>query len=134
MKKIVILFILIYSILDAGECTGDSIDKVEYFAENAMTQVIDKFGGGQDKRIEIIDCKYNSYSGIFKVTASIYWNGRIMRSNNYNIEGIFKFDKNGDNPKFVRSYANKNVKNLEFWGTVAGGMMYLQSLSQDNNR
>lgn len=132
MKKLMLSCVITAGLLYGGQCSSDDYDRAEYFAEKAMSQIIDKFGGGRDERMDINKCRYNTYSKSFKLDVSIYWNGLINVGNKYNIDGTLKFDRNGNSPEFARSYANQNVKDLDFWRYVVGGIIVLNALAEKN--
>lgn len=115
----------------ARSCNSYERDKAEHFAEKAVGNLISKYGGGQDERFEISEYNINSYSGKYKLKIEIYWNGIIIRSNQYNIDGVLEFESDGSNAVFSQTYANQNVKDLKLWGTIAGGTILLGILASE---
>ena len=128
-----LIFLTFASQVSARKCDNDEWDKAEYFSENAGHQMVEKYGGGRDIRIQMNSCYYNSYSGIFKTTVGIYWNGSLVRSNKYNIDGEFKMKSDGSHVEFAEEYANEAVKDIRFWGYVAGGVVVLTAIANEKN-
>lgn len=108
-------------------CTINEQDKAEYYAEQAGMEIIEKYGGGQDERIEMISCSFNTYSQEFKLDIEVYWNGLMFRVNKYNIDGLLKLDYDGSNASFSRTYANQNVQDLE---VIIGTVIVLDTIGQ----
>ena len=129
----IILLITFASQANARKCDNDEWDKAEYFSEKAGEQMVAKYGGGRDIRVNMNSCQYNSYSEIFKTTVGIYWNGSVVRSNNYNIDGQFQMKSDGSQVKFSETYANEAVKDIRFWGYVAGGVVVLSAIANENS-
>jgi len=113
----------------ARSCDSNGQDKAEYFAEIAGNEIVDKFGGGQDIRVKVTSCDYNSYSELFKVEIEVYWSGAIFRSNKYNIDGMLKMKSDGTDTDFSQTYANERVKNLRFFRNLVGGAIVLGALA-----
>lgn len=134
MKKLVTCILLIMSIIQtslwAGSCSQSNYDKAEYFSEQAAQKIVGKYGGGQDIRMELRSCSYNSYSNIFKTVINIYWNGTLIRSNNYNIDGVLKFKSDGTLLDFARSYENQLVKDLNFY---IGSIIVFAAIAEGSN-
>ncbi len=115
----------------ARPCNTYERDKAEYFAEKAGKKIISEYGGGQDERVNITSCEYNSYSKIFKLKMEVYWNGSIFRENKYNVDGVLKLKSDGTDVDFSQTYANQNVKDLSFFKTIAIGTLALGALSAE---
>jgi uncharacterized membrane protein len=113
----------------AAECSRYERDKAQSLAERAAEKIIAKFMGGRDLRLNLESCEFNSYDSKFRTKVGIYWNGAIVRSNSYNTDGLLSFNGDGSNANFSQSYASQSVKDLTFWGTVAGGALVLGALS-----
>ncbi len=114
-----IIFILLsltilQSSLWGRSCSSNEYDKAEYFSEKATKKIVSKYGGGQDIRSELRSCSYNSYSQEFKTKINIDWNGRLISSNHYNVDGILKFKSDGTLIDFSKTYENEAVKDLNF--------------------
>lgn len=135
MKRIIGLALVAASLLPAQSlarsCNTYERDKAEYFAEKAGEKLISGYGGGQDERINIASCEYNSYSEIYKLKIEVYWNGSIFRENNYNVDGVLKLKSDGTDVDFSQTYANQNVKDLSFFKTIAIGTFALGALSAE---
>lgn len=116
----------------ARECDRDEYDKAEYLSERAGAMLVEKLGGGKDKRVSVSSCEYNSYSGIFKTRIDVYWNGIFFSDNHYNIAGELKMNSNGSGVEFSRNYANEAVESLEMWGLLAGVVVLGVVASQPN--
>jgi len=129
----VIIFLTFASQANARKCDNDEWDKAEYFSERAGEQMVDKYGGGRDIRVNMNSCNYNSYSGIFKTTVGIYWNGSMVRGNKYNIDGEFQMKSDGSKIEFDETYANSAVDDIRFWGYVAGGVVVLSAIASESN-
>lgn len=130
-----LVFCFVYSLsslIHAGSCDSDEYDKGEYFAEKAGIKMVDKYGGGRNIRVIMRSCKYNSYSGKFKIKIEIYWDGSMFSDNRYNIDGELKLNSDGDNVEFSETYANDNVKDIRFWGYVVGGAVVLGAIATEN--
>ncbi len=113
----------------ARSCNGSEYDKAEYFSEKAGKKMVEKYGGGQNIRVNMTSCSYNSYSGKFKTKIEIYWDGSVFSSNNYNIDGELTMTSEGTKAEFSETYANSNVEDIRFWGYVIGGAIVLGTLS-----
>ena len=119
-KKYVCLFILLLISTPAlaSPCSNFQFDKASHFAEIAGKKIIEKYGGGQDKRVNIHRCDYNSYSKKFKVVVGIRWSGAVFRENKYNVDGELTLVESGRSSSFSRTYASQNVKDLGFFSDM----------------
>jgi len=123
----------------ARECNSYERDKAEAFAEQAAKELVDKFGGGQDIRVEVTSCNYNTYSKKFKIGVNIYWNGAIFRSHHYELDGILTVNEDGTQAEFARTWANQRLKDLETlkkWvvgGIIVIGVLNALGKSEQNN-
>jgi len=81
--------------------------------------------------VELISCQYNSYSQKYKVAIEIRWNGLIFRTNQYLIRGILKFNLLGEKLRFSQTYANENVKDLDFFQKFGAGLIILSGMSEN---
>ena len=132
MKKLVSVLgisILIMSNAYARECNNYERDKAEYFAEQAGKQIVDEIGGAVDLYTEVMSCKYNTYSGLYKLKINVHFNGQFIRSNHYEVDGILKLKSDGTKVSFSQTWANQNFKSLVFWEKVAIGTIVLADIS-----
>ena len=134
---IILIMLLVWIVLFPNvafsrKCDKSEYDKAEYFTEKAGAKLVEKFGGGSNIRVNMTSCDYNSYSEIFKTRVEIYWNGMIRGSREYNIDGILKMRSDGVQSEFAETYASSNVKNLRFWGYLAGGAVVLGVLISES--
>lgn len=127
------LLLLIGSITYARECNGYERDKAEYHAEKAGEEMVSDFGGGRNIRVDLSSCSYNSYSKIFKLNVQIHWDGALWESNHYEIDGILKLDSNGNKLSFAKTYANDNVKDLDFYKNMARGALIFAALANNTD-
>lgn len=127
---IVVLFLPMHCL--ASSCSVYQEDKAQHFAELAGEKIISKYGGGQDERVELESCEYNSYSESFKLEIDVHWNGAFNSDNYYNIEGILKLDSDGTNTEFSQTYANQNVEDLEFFGKLVGATIFIGALAAES--
>lgn len=116
------------------KCNQTEWDKAEYYAGKASGKIVDSLGGGQDVNTQISTCRYNSFSKKYKVDMSIYWSGLILKNNKYNIDGKLVMNADGADSNFSETYANKKVKDLRFWDTLAKGAYYLGTLESQNSK
>lgn len=104
------------------------------YADRAGRQIMSSAGGGQDFRSVVKAWSYDSIASEFEIKMEVYFNGSIFRSNNYNVDGVLTVKRDGSNPKFSRTYANSNFRELEStmnWiGGIAAGVIVLNELSQ----
>lgn len=112
------------------KCNQEQYDKYEFYSEKASTKIVDMLGGGQDVRVSVSGCSYNTFSKIFKLNMEIYWSGLFFKNNKYNIDGVIKMDKDGNDAAFSEKYANQRVKKLRFWADIAKGIYYLGTLDK----
>lgn len=131
-KTIVLLTCCFFSSAYARECSVSERDKAEYFAEKAGNEIISKYGGGQDKRTNVSSCSYNSYSKIFSLDISVYWNGSMIRENHYNVDGVLKLNANGTPVNFSQTYANENVEDLSLFYSFIEFAVMAEELSAEN--
>lgn len=108
---IFLLFFIFTTDTLARSCNSDEKDKGEYFSEKAGMRIISKYGGGQNKRVKVSDCEFNSYSNEFKIKIEIYWNGAIFSDSSYNVDGILKLRLDGSQVNFVQTLALSRWKN-----------------------
>lgn len=113
----------------AGTCTASEQDKAEYLAEKAGREIIEEYGGGQDERVKLTSCSFNSYTQTFKLNIEVYWSGLIFSFNKYNVDGYLELDYDGSDARFSRTYANENVKNLEL---LVGTVILLDILTDES--
>lgn len=126
---LLLLAVALQSALWGRTCTSRDYDKAEYFSDKAAKKIISKYGGGDDIRMEMHSCGYNSYSEEFKTDISIYWNGSLIGSNHYNVDGILKFKSDGTLIDFSKTYENQAVKDLGFWQ----GVIVFAALAAENS-
>ena len=115
------------------KCNQSEWDKAEYYTEIAANKIIDKLGGGQDIYTNINSCRYNSFSKKYKINTEVHWSGVLFKNNKYNIDGELAMNADGSETSFSETFANKKVKDLRFWDTLAKGAYYLGTLDQKNN-
>lgn len=115
----------------AAECGSFERDKAQTFAERAGDRVVQKYLGGRDIRVALRGCEFNSYDGKFRVKVEINWNGAIVRSNSYNVDGNLTFDRDGSNSNFSQTYASESVRELSMWGAIVGGVVVLGMLGAE---
>jgi|GEM_PF-3493053 len=139
MKKIILLssalsFIFISFAAISRTCDQYENDKAEYLSGKAGQNLVGKFGGGNNVRVEITACEYNSYTGLFKTNIGVYWDGKFFSENHYNIDGELQMNSDGSEAKFSQTYANEQVKDLEFWRGAIAGAVILGTLASENQR
>jgi len=118
----------------ASPCDNYAKDKAAHFADIAGKKIVDGFGGGQNVRVEIYDCDYNTFSEEFDVKIGIYWNGAIISSNSYNIDGILTLTGSGAAANFAEIYASDSVDDLRTMQFMVGGAVALGELSDENRK
>ncbi|WP_020558267.1 hypothetical protein [Thiofilum flexile] len=112
-------------------CKQDDYDKVQSLAYFFAQQYIDQnYDGGQDIISNINSCNYNSYSREYQADLNITWNGMILRSNHYEINGRLNINTNG-RYEFSRSYANQKLKNYEIMKNIVIMTIISGSLLED---
>lgn len=130
---IVLCFIYCFSCVSfAGSCNSDYYDRAEYFSEIAGQKLMENLGGEQDLRVKMKNCSYNTFSKKFKLNIGVYWNGSIIKSNQYNIDGELKVNYDGSGAEFAETYANQNVKDLRDFALLAGGVIVLGILASES--
>ncbi|KOR29217.1 hypothetical protein TI04_09150 [Achromatium sp. WMS2] len=116
----------------ASPCDSNNYDKAEYYAEKAGHEIVRKYGGGNDIRVVLSSCSYNSFSDLFKLNIQVYWNGIFFTDTHYNIDGELKMQSDGSNTEFAETYANDSVEDLKTFRVIVGGIILLGTLSHQN--
>lgn len=116
----------------AAECGTFERDKAQTFSERAGERIVQKYLGGRDIRVALRGCEFNSFDGKFRVKVEINWNGAIIRSNSYNVDGNLTFDRDGANSNFSQTYASESVRELTMWGAIFGGVVFLGMLGAES--
>ena len=133
MRKIFLFTALLFSMvscLNASVCNDYEHDHAEYLAEQAGNDYVQNhMNGGQNIVVTLEKCEYNTYSKQFRVKIDINWDGALISSNHYEVDGILKLNSDGSN-SFSQTWANQEVQNLSFWTSVAAGAIILNDLSQ----
>ena len=135
MKLNFILLIFLFIGLLSAEvmaCDRQERDRAEHYAQQAGNRLVDSFGGGQDIRVQLRSCRFNTYSKTFITEINVSWNGALFRSNNYSLFGELTMNANGGNARFAESWASQSVKDLRFWGAVSEGLIALGALGHES--
>lgn len=132
LKIIYILLALTFILTSAvaRPCSTYEYDKAEYFSEKAAHKIVDEYGGGSDIRMTLRSCSYNSFSEKFKTKIEVYWNGSMIRSNKYNVDGELKFTSDGTLLNFSKTYENEAIKELKF---LVGGVIVFAAIASEGN-
>lgn len=126
-----LFFILFSSSALSRPCNQYEYDKAEHLLGKAGEDLVRKFDGGRDIRVNILSCEFNSYSDVFKTKISVYWNGKYISGNHYNIDGEVKMNSDGSGVEFSETYANDAVKSLNFWRAAFAGAVILSIASEN---
>ena len=125
----------------AQPCTDSQNDSAQYIADEAGIKIVDQFSGGQNIRVEVSQCDYNSDSETVTLNMKVSWNGRFFSSNYYDMSGILEVKSDGTSD-FSQTNASSGVQNLEFFqnlldGTLSLGTLlvtnYLEDMAQGDN-
>jgi len=140
MKKLftfLMLFFSVVSVLNASACNNYQRDKAEYFAEKFGNDFVDGIGGGQNVVVKLEQCDYNTYSKQFRLRIDIQFDGALISSHHYEVEGILKVNNDGTTGSFAKTWTNQQFDDLQFWEKVAtgviGGIIILNDMSQQND-
>ncbi|MFH1060471.1 MAG: hypothetical protein V1797_17545 [Pseudomonadota bacterium] len=95
---------------------------------------IHPFLGGQNLLVNVDKWKYDKYSDEFSINIEMFWDGSIISSNRYNINGVLTCNHAGDKSSFTRTYANSQMRDYEdsrnWLLAVFAGAVILGSLDQ----
>lgn len=118
MKKLILLITLLTTVTAyAQNCSSYDQDKMAYLSERYGKQLVrSKYDGGQNIRVSVTSCQYNSYSEQYNVGIDISWNGSIS-GKYYNSMGTMKVDSS--NITYNETYRNKNLSDYAFWRGMA---------------
>jgi len=122
-------FLLLSSPAISSSCEDTKRDKAEFLSSKVGEMLVDKFGGGQDIRVQMTSCEFNSYTDTFKTQIEIRWNGTFFSSHHYGIDGEVRMKTDGSGVEFSQSYASDSVKKLRFWQGVIGGAVILGAVA-----
>jgi len=125
-------FLLLSSPAMSSSCEDTKRDKAEFLSSKVGEAVVDKFGGGQNIRVQMTSCEFNSYSDTLKTQIEVRWNGTIFSSNNYGIDGEVRMKSDGSGVEFSQSYASDSVKSLGFWQNMGIGALVIGTIALSN--
>ncbi len=139
MKKLFTFVLLFFVFSYASPCDSYQRDKAEYFAEQFGEKFVNEIGGGQNIVVNLEQCEYNTYSKQFRLKIDINWDGAIISSHHYEVDGILKLNDDGSSGSFAKTWTNQQFDDLQFWkkligGTIAGIIILNDMSEQDNNQ
>lgn len=120
------------SAVDARSCSSEEYDKADYFAEKVGKKIIESYGGGNNERVTLKSCEFNSYSAKFKIRVEVYWSGSMFSSNKYNVDGEITMNEDGSGADFSKTYSSDSVDDLTFTRGLLGGALVLGALAAEN--
>ncbi|EDN69673.1 secreted protein [Beggiatoa sp. PS] len=137
MKKFLLCWLIagLPVISFAQPCTDSQNDSAKYLAKEAGNKIVEQFSGGQNIRVEVSQCDYNTYSKTVTLNMKVSWNGKFFSSNHYDISGILEVKSDGASD-FSQTNASSGVQKLEFFqnfldGTLSLGTLFVTNYLED---
>ena len=135
--KIIVFLFSIVSFLSASPCDNYQKDKAADFAEHFGENFVKGTGGGQDIRVNIEQCDYNTYSTQFRLKIDIKWDGYLFSSHHYEVDGILKLNDDGSSGSFAKTWVNQRFDDWQFYRKLVGGtivgIIILNKMSEQND-
>jgi len=108
----------------AQPCTYDQQDSAKYLAKEAGNRIVYKLSGGQNIRVDINRCDYNTYSETVILNMKVYWDGVFFSWNHYDVSGILGVKSDGSSD-FSQTNASSGVQKFEFFHNLLDGTLSL---------